>query len=95
VKARAQLFAQFQEMQHARHVVATLRDQVLSQLGKALEQTEYAYKRGRYSYLEWSDAQRRLLDARSRYIEAAAEYHIHKIEIERLTGESLSPGDPL
>lgn len=93
VKAQAQLFAHYQEMEHARHVTTTLREQVLPQLDKALEQTEYAYRRGRYSYLEWSDAQRRLLEARSRYLEAAAGYHIHKIEIERLTGESLGRGD--
>lgn len=93
VKAQTRLFAHYQEMEHARHVTTTLREQVLPPLGKALEQTEYAYRRGRYSYLEWTDAQRRLLESRSRSIEAAAEYHIHKIEIERLTGESLGRGD--
>jgi outer membrane protein, heavy metal efflux system len=95
LKARAHLFAQYQEMVHAGHVLTTLQDQVLPQLAKALEQTEYAYRRGRYSYLEWSEAQRRLLEARTRRIDAAADFHTHRIEIERLTGESLSalPGE--
>lgn len=93
LEAQAQLFAHYQEMEHERHVATTLRERVLPQLATALEQTAYAYRRGRYSYLEWSDAQRRLLEARGRSIEAAAEYHIHKIEIERLTGESLGRGD--
>lgn len=89
LKARAHLFAQHQEMEHARHVATTLGDRILPQLAKAMEQTEYAYRRGRYSYLEWSDARRRLLEARNRRIDAASRFHIHRIEIERLTGESL------
>lgn len=94
LKARARLHAHYQEMEHARHVVTTLREQVLPQLDKALEQTEYAYRRGRYSYLEWSEAQRRRLEARSRLIDAASDFHLNLIEIERLTGQSLIEGDP-
>lgn len=91
LKARALLTAHYSEMEHARHVMEALRDRVLPQLVKALEQTEYAYRRGRYSYLEWSDAQRRHLDARARYIAAAAEFHTHRIEIERLAGQDMNP----
>jgi cobalt-zinc-cadmium efflux system outer membrane protein len=90
LKARALLTAHYSEMEHARHVMEALRDRVLPQLGKALEQTEYAYRRGRYSYLEWSDAQRRHLDARARYIASAAEFHTHRIEIERLAGQDMN-----
>jgi len=90
LKARALLTAHYSEMEHARHVMEALRDRVLPQLGKALEQTEYAYRRGRYSYLEWSDAQRRHLEARARYIAVAAEFHTHRIEIERLAGQDMS-----
>jgi cobalt-zinc-cadmium efflux system outer membrane protein len=66
-----------------------LRDQVLPQLQLALDQTRYAYERGRYSYLEWADAQRGLLAARVRLIDTAADFHNNRIDIERLTGESL------
>jgi len=89
LKARAQLFAHFQEMQHARHVVSTLDGQLIPELERALSQTEDAWRRGRYSFLEWSEVQQRLLDAQLRRIDAAAEYHLNRIEIERLTGESL------
>jgi cobalt-zinc-cadmium efflux system outer membrane protein len=92
LKARAHVFAQYQEMEHARHVTTALRDEMLPALATALEQTEYAYRRGRYSYLELSDAQRRLNEARVRLIAAATDFHIRRIEIERLTGESL--GEP-
>ncbi|MDT0499216.1 TolC family protein [Algiphilus sp. W345] len=88
LKARAQLFAYYQEMEHARHVVATLDRQLIPELERALAQTEDAWRRGRYSFLEWSEVQKRLLDARLRRIDAAAEYHLNRIEIERLTGQS-------
>jgi cobalt-zinc-cadmium efflux system outer membrane protein len=91
LKARAQLFEQYQELQHARIEVTGLREQVLPKLEQALTQTEYAYERGRYSYMEWSDAQRELLQTRRRLIDAVAEYHKYRIEIERLTGEPLMP----
>lgn len=91
LEARALLTTHYNEMEHARHVMEALRDRVLPQLGKALEQTEYAYRRGRYSYLEWSDAQRRHLEARARYVAAAADFHTRRIEIERLAGQDLNP----
>lgn len=89
LKAQHQLYAQYQEMEHARHVSGVLRDEVLPQLQKALDKTRYAYERGRYSYLEWADAQQRLLAARTRLIDTAADFHNYRIDIERLTGESL------
>ena len=89
LKARALLFADYQEMEHARHVVATLDTQLIPELQDALAQTEDAWRRGRYSFLEWSEVQQRLLQAQLRRIDAAAEFHLNRIEIERLTGESL------
>lgn len=89
LKARAHLFAQYQAMEHARHVTTALRDEVLPALNTVLEQTDYAYRRGRYSYLELSDAQRRLVEARIRLIAAATDFQTRRIEIERLTGQSL------
>jgi cobalt-zinc-cadmium efflux system outer membrane protein len=88
VHAQAQLFELYQEAEHARHESETLQTDILPPLAEALRQTEHAYERGRYSYLEWTDAQRELLEARRRLIDAAVEFHTHRIEIERLTGEA-------
>ncbi|MFP5306762.1 MAG: TolC family protein [Gammaproteobacteria bacterium] len=90
LKARALLFTHHQEMEHARHVVSTLDSEILPELERALAQTEDGWRRGRYSLLEWTDVQRRLLDARNRRIDAAAEFQLHRIEIERLTGADLA-----
>jgi cobalt-zinc-cadmium efflux system outer membrane protein len=91
LKLKAQLFSQHTQLQHEVGLSRKLRDELLPRLQTALEQTSYAYERGRYSYLEWTTAQRELLEGRLRLIESAARYHVLRIEIERLTGQSLEP----
>lgn len=90
VKARTQLFRNYRELLDQRQQVTALRERALPRMESALKNTEYAYERGRYSYLELVDAQRELLDVRAGLIEAAAQYHLTLIEIERLTGTAVS-----
>ena len=89
LKVQAQLLAQYRELEHSQLEARILRENIIPQLTNALEKTEFAYQRGRYSYLEWTDAQRELIDARRRLTDVAARFHILRIEIERLTGQSL------
>jgi cobalt-zinc-cadmium efflux system outer membrane protein len=56
----------------------------------ALDATRTAFERGRYSYLEWVDAQRELIEVQRALIDASANAHLYRTEIERLTGEPLS-----
>lgn len=93
IRAQAQLFELYQELRHSITEAKSLSGDVLPQMEQVLKGTEYAYQRGRYSYLEWVDAQRDLLDARRSLIEAAANAHRYLAEIERLTGELLA-ADP-
>jgi cobalt-zinc-cadmium efflux system outer membrane protein len=90
VQAEAQLFELYQELRHALTEAETLRTDVLPEMEAALEDTRYAYERGRYSYLEWVDAQRELVEVQRALIDAAANAHQYRAELERLTGESLS-----
>jgi len=90
VKARAQLFRNYRELLDRRREITALRERALPRMEAALQNTEYAYERGRYSYLELVDAQRELLAVRSSLIDAAQQYHLTLIEIERLTGASLA-----
>jgi cobalt-zinc-cadmium efflux system outer membrane protein len=90
VQAEAQLFELYQELRHALTEAETLRTDVLPEMEAALEDTRYAYERGRYSYLEWVDAQRELVEVQRALIDAAANAHLYRAELERLTGESLS-----
>lgn len=90
VKARTQLFRNYRELLDRQRELTALRERALPRMESALQNTEYAFERGRYSYLELVDAQRELLAVRASLIEAASQYHLTLIEIERLTGESLS-----
>ena len=91
VNARAQVFELYQELRHAIDETQILQREVLPQMEQALKQTEYAYERGRYSYLELVEGQRAYLDTQRALIEAAATGQTLQAEIERLTGESLKP----
>jgi cobalt-zinc-cadmium efflux system outer membrane protein len=62
---------------------------VLPEMEAALEATRYAFERGRYSYLEWVDAQRELVEVQRALIDASVNAHLFRTEIERLTGEAL------
>jgi cobalt-zinc-cadmium efflux system outer membrane protein len=89
LRVRAQLLAQYSELKHSLLEAGTLREEIIPQLETALGRTQYAYERGRYSYLELADVQRELLKARRRVADVAADFHTIRIEIERLTGQSL------
>jgi cobalt-zinc-cadmium efflux system outer membrane protein len=89
VRAEAQLFELFQELRHATAEAEVLRTTVLPEMEAALEATRYAFERGRYSYLEWVDAQRELVEVQRALIDASANAHLYRTEIERLTGEPL------
>jgi len=91
IKSRNQLFGDYRELLDLRDQVTALRDRALPRMESALKNTEYAFERGRYSYLELTDAQQELLDLRGTLIDAAALYHLTRIEIERLTGAAVSP----
>lgn len=88
-RAHAIVFGLYQELSATRVRVETLRGGALPEAQKALEQTQYGYERGRFSYLELATAQQELLDLRAAIIDAAADYHRLLAEIERLTNAPL------
>ncbi|HVJ61155.1 MAG TPA: TolC family protein [Tahibacter sp.] len=89
VKARTSLFGYYRELVDRRREVEALAQRALPSAESALKNTEYAYERGRYGYLEFVDAQRELLSVKRSLIDAATQYHLTLIEIERLTGTGL------
>jgi outer membrane protein, heavy metal efflux system len=91
LKAQAQLYALWQELNHARTEVEIQRARVVPAVEAELEQTRQAFARGRYSLLELRDAQAEWAAQRRHLIEAAARYHGYLIEIQRLTG-APAPG---
>jgi cobalt-zinc-cadmium efflux system outer membrane protein len=86
------LFEVYQEMLHAYTAVQALREKIIPEAKHALRDYEKGYAAGRYSFLELTDAQQTLLDARLEIVMASANYHRYRVEIDRLTGARLSTG---
>lgn len=90
LRARAAVYGLYQELVASRTRLETLRAEALPQAQQALDQTQYGYERGRFSYLELATAQQELPELRVAMIAAAADYHRLLAEIERLTGAPLT-----
>ena len=89
IRAEAELFALYQQAQADREQLAVLRKEATPQAQAALDQTQYGYDRGRFSYLELASAQQDLLGLQIAVIQVAADVHRLMAEIERLTGEPV------
>lgn len=92
VRLDTELFALYQELYHSYTEVRLLQDDVLPKMERAMKESQYAYERGRYGYVELIVAQRELLDLRRGLSEAYADVHRYRVEIERLTGAALTSG---
>lgn len=88
-RMQGQLLALNARRQSAVMQFDTLRSQIIPQLQTAFDQTRDAYENGLYGYLELGAAQQALLDAELALVDASAEAHQLRIEIERLSGQSL------
>ncbi|WP_438863091.1 TolC family protein [Neptunicella sp.] len=88
-----QLFRAFHNRQQAIITVNTLNASIIPALEEALIETESAYQRGRYGYLEYVSARQELLTAKRTQIEAAAAALSYGAEIEQLTAEPLNIDD--
>lgn len=90
LKRRTKLFSLYQEYLQAIEEVEALKTDVLPQLKKALIETQKAYNKGRYSYLDWKAAQQERLDVELTLINTASHAHHLYTEIERLNGKALA-----
>ena len=79
------LFEKYQELNHARTVVESLRARMLPKAEQALALTRRGFEAGRFSYISLAQAQKTLFDLRERAVEAATRYHSLLVEVERLT----------
>ncbi len=90
VRAEATLYELHRQLARAVNEARALGDDIRPRAAEALQETEYAYARGRYSYLELVDAQREYLSVQAVLIESAASAHALRTEIERLTNAPLA-----
>ena len=90
IRVETQLFTVYQELLHSLHRARTMREVIIPLTEQAFTDTKRAYELGRYGYLEWRAVQQELLAARAALVEASVDALHSVIEIERLTGVSLS-----
>ncbi|WP_044833523.1 TolC family protein [Thalassomonas actiniarum] len=78
------------KLKHNRHVIQGLGSETIPTLELANVKAGQAYRTGSYSYTDWYAVQQELLAAQTKLITAYANIHLNKIELERLTGASIS-----
>ena len=95
LRAETRLFELVQELRHANTEAQVLRDEVLPQMRAVVEAAADGWRRGRYSYLEWSEVQREHVEVQRALIEAVEKAQTLRIEIERLSGLPVADPDAL
>jgi len=93
-RARATLHGLYQQLLTSQAQTEALRSEAVPQARTALEQVQYGYERGRFSFVELADAQRELLGLQEAAITSATDYHRLRAEIERLTSAPLAGTAP-
>ena len=68
----------------------TLSEQLLPQAEQLLSDTIRGYQHGRYSVLEWVDAQNERFELESELIDNAHRMYMDLLDLERLTGQALT-----
>ena len=90
LEMRAQMLGLYQQYEQALDEVDTLKNNVLPKLKQARNETQKAFNKGRYSYLDWKAVQHEEMVVELALINAAARAHQLHTEIERLSGKALS-----
>lgn len=83
-----ELYAQYQELSHARHEVEVLRDRMIPGAERALALAQRGYDEARYSFLQVAAARNVLHSLQKDGINAATRYHRVLADIERATAIS-------
>jgi cobalt-zinc-cadmium efflux system outer membrane protein len=86
---RNQLYRAYANRQQAIFTATNLQESIIPTLSKALEETQIAYQRGLYSYLDYLSARQELIIARRAMIESASSALRYGTEIEQLIAEAL------
>ncbi len=82
---RAELDATFLQCRNARELVESFEGGVIEQSKDVLDVTEYSYRRGEASFLEFLDAQRSYNETMQGYIDARADYARLRFELDAVT----------
>ena len=88
-KVQMELAKAYQALSSAYTEADELEKNVLQGAEGVFEASKTGYTQGKLDYLNVLDAQRTLFEAKARYVDALASYHIAKADVERLIGRSI------
>jgi cobalt-zinc-cadmium efflux system outer membrane protein len=91
LKLNAALATGYTRLANAHSRVTSLKTKILPGAQTAFEAVNEGYRFGKFGYLEVLDSQRTWFNARSQFLDALAEYHKAVADVERLTGQAVSP----
>ncbi len=87
---KTQLYSLLQEIKHSTHVIDALEQKIIPSLTDAENLALSAYESGKLSYTQWSDILNKKLIFEQELLTAYETIHMQHIELQRLTGTSLS-----
>jgi cobalt-zinc-cadmium efflux system outer membrane protein len=83
-----------QKLQNLHRQAHRLENDLLPLAQTLLRDTEAGYRQGRYSVLQWVDAQAELFAIERKQIETRVGIFMHTLELERITGHAMSSDAP-
>ncbi|MHC4524340.1 MAG: TolC family protein [Planctomycetota bacterium] len=89
LKLQSEFSETHQKFANSYNQATSLENEVLPGAIEMFNVATRAYQEGKVDYLNVLDAQRTLFTTKDEYINALAEYHIRKTELERLVGQTL------
>ena len=85
-----QLYVLLQEIKHSHHVIETLQKRIIPALNTAHAQATHAYESGKLGYQQWVILLDKKLGAQQDLLSAFEAIHLQHIELQRLTGTTLT-----
>lgn len=85
-----QLYVLLQEIKHSHHVIAALQKRIIPALNTAHVQATHAYETGKLDYQQWVNLLNKKLGAQQDLLSAFEAIHLQHIELQRLTGTTLT-----
>jgi outer membrane protein TolC len=86
---RLQIKSAFNEYKDAERQVAAYHNEILPQAEEVYRSASKSYESGDITYLEFLEAQKTLIDARSNYTEALLDYNLSIITLEQVTAKTI------
>jgi cobalt-zinc-cadmium efflux system outer membrane protein len=90
LSAMTELADAHSQLESARTAAITIKEELLPGAQQAFDASQIGYRAGKYGHLELLDTQRKLSEAKARYLTTLADYHKAAAVLERLTGAPLN-----